>query len=199
MTVAASPHLLVATGSTLSVWANLFVGFVGGGAVGGVVTTLMQSSSRRKEEWRIRMLAAADDYGQSFWLAYQQLSQVLDLSYKVHGELRDEIDLKDNELELLSEAKPLLREVLLRLSRVGLLFGGDSATSAAAREARGKLQSTYNALDPQPDYPMSDASRAYDYLNEAEAAHDRFSSLAREAAVRGSTKATKEQPADEDD
>ena len=184
---------------TLPVWANVLLGIVGGGAIGGVVSTVLQSRSRTSEEWRERMLAAADDFAQSFWLAHQQLSAVLDLSYKIHGELMDEITLRDDEQEILSGAERLLGDVLLRLARVGLLFGEESAATAAAREARRRLRSVYNSLDPQPDYPMSDAHRAWNYLNEAETAHERFSSLARESAVRGSTKAKRAQPPSDDD
>jgi hypothetical protein len=182
--------VLVAAGaSTLPVWATVVIGLVGGGAVGGVVATLIQSNSARKEEWRTRLLSAADDYVQSFWLAHAQLWRLLDLSYKIQGgELRDEIDLGGAELDQLVEAEPLLRNVMLSLSRVALLFGGSSAAAEFARESRNKLRSAYNALDPQPDYPFADTSQARDFLNEAEKANDRFAGAARSAAITARTR-----------
>jgi hypothetical protein len=176
--------LVAANSSALPVWANVVIGLVGGGAVGGIVTSLIQSRSKSKEEWRTRMLSVADDFAQGFWLAHAQLWSVLDLSYKVQGgQLNDEIDLSQGEHELLLEAAPLLRDVLLKLARIALLFGSESAAASAAGEARNKLRDSYNSLDPQPDYPFSDTSRAQDRLNESEHALERFSTAARSAAI----------------
>lgn len=180
---------VLATGdATLPAWATVVIGLIGGGAIGGMVAALIQSNAHRKEEWRTRLLSSADEYVQRVWLGHDQLWRVLDLSYKIQGGvLGDEIEPSRAELEQLAEAEPLLRDVLLSLSRVGLLFGGSSTAAEAARKSRKALQSAYNAIDPQPDYPFSDTSRARDFLNEAEAANDRFAEAARKAAIAAKT------------
>lgn len=183
-----SAVVLAKVDASLPLWANLVVGLVGGGAIGGVVSALVQTGARRREDWRSRIIAASDEFSESYWTTYQGLSAVLDLNYARNGELLDNLPVKADESSMVDDAREPLGETLRRWSRLRLLFGAESRPTLEAREAYHGLRRCANNLQGEPDYPFTDAHDAHEHLKKSEEAHDRFAAAARQWAVKGTTR-----------
>ncbi len=120
-------------------WGTLLIGLVGG-VLGTLVGTALTISHERGAEFRTRMLTAADEFLQTAGISFRRATDLMTLLKRDDQPPRDQVDAAFQDLEELGW------ELLLKLTRITLLFDEGSLAVNSALDASSAVEEATKAL-----------------------------------------------------
>lgn len=135
-TVEALASLVAASVKTVPLWVTLVVGLGAGllsGALGAIAATLLSTRHDRSEQWRSRLVVAADDFAVA---ARRSFVAIRSLRSTIINSKNNATRFPLNEEQLdtsLEEVRVAVDEAHLHFARLQILFGNGSDATASAQ------------------------------------------------------------------
>jgi len=147
--------LVIAAQTQASPWTVIVLAVLGssalGAVVGGYMTTRMRGRIEREEEWRTRLIEAADDLNKMLVRVAWTLGGLLPSRARGEQPLRDENgDLTDETAKELDSAAELMREAEAAFGRIELLYGSASTPCQKANESINLLHAALGLTRGKP-------------------------------------------------